>query len=92
MARELKLAERRRDATETRVRAMQDDIKNRLREKGVRKVPGVVNVVDGKRPQRLRQQGDASRRRLQPASISQQFATQGEPGDRLVITRRVSDP
>ena len=41
-AREYRALERKRDRSEMDVRAMQEQIKARLREKGVRKIPGVL--------------------------------------------------
>jgi hypothetical protein len=85
LARELKAAEGQGKTYEAHVRDLQDTIKNRLREKGIRKVPGVVtwSPVKGR--------SGYDNKALQAAAVAAgvdigQFATQGEPGDRLVIT------
>ena len=85
MARELKAAEREGDQFDQRVRAIQDDIKRRLREKGVRKVPGIVTWSE------VKGRNGYDNKAIQQAALAagvdiEQFATQGEPGDRLVVT------
>ena len=84
LAIELKQAQAEGECAEARVRSMQNEIKGRLREKGLRKIPGVVSwsAVKG------RSGYDA--KAIREAAIAngvdiEQFATQGEPTDRLVI-------
>ena len=85
MVRELKQAQSEGEFAEARARARQDDIKTRLREKGLRKIPGVVtwSPVKGR--------NGYDNKAVQAAAIAAgvditPYATQGEPGDRLVIT------
>lgn len=84
MARELRDAEQNRDRDEARVRELQDDLKARLRDKGIRKVPGVVtwSAVKGR--------SGYDNKAIQAAAVAagvdlKPFETQGEPGDRLTI-------
>lgn len=85
LARQLKAAEREGEASETQVRALQDDIKNRLRAKGVRKVPGVVAWSEVKG--RSGYDNKALHAAAAAAGVDiEQYATQGQPGDRLVIS------
>ena len=63
---------------------LQDEIKNRLREKGLRRVPGVVtwSPVKGR--------AGYDNKGIQQAAVAagvdiEQFATVGEPSDRLQI-------
>jgi hypothetical protein len=85
MVRELKQWESSRDNDDAQFRAKQDEIKTRLREKGLRKIPGVVtwSPVKGR--------NGYDNKAVQAAAIAAgvditQYATQGEAGDRLVIT------
>ena len=84
MALDIRRAEENRDQQETVVRELQDEIKNRLREKGVRRVPGIVNWSPVKGRSGYDNKG------IQQAAIAagvdiEQFATIGEPSDRLQI-------
>ena len=85
LARELKMFERDGDQAETKVRELQDDIKRRLREKGLRKIPGVVTWSAVK--PRNGYDNKAVQAAARAAGVDvEQFATQGEASDRLVIT------
>jgi len=84
MARALRYAEQCRDDDDAAVREMQDEIKTRLREKGVKKIPGVVswNSVKGR--------SGYDNKAIKEAAIAagvdiEQFRTTGEATDRLVI-------
>ena len=70
---------------EAEERELQDEIKNRLREKGVKKIPGVVSwsPVKGRSGYRMADLIAAA----EAAGIdTEQFATEGTPGDRLTIS------
>jgi hypothetical protein len=91
MARAAKQLEAVRDANETRLREMQQQIKDRLREKSVRKIPGVVtwSAVKG----RPSWDNKAVREAAAAAGVDVgQFSTVGEPTDRLQITLKDSAP
>ena len=84
MARELRMAEAEGEQAEARVRALQDSIKTRLREKGIRKIPGVVNwsAVKGR--------SGYDNKAVQAAALAagidlKPFMTTGEASDRLAI-------
>ena len=84
MARELKIEEGYRDRNEARVRELQDAIKARLREKGVKKIPGVVTWSN------VKGRTGYDNRAIKQAAVEAgvdigQFETTGEPTDRLVI-------
>jgi hypothetical protein len=73
-----------REESEAHLRELLDAIKNRLREKGVKKIPGVLtwSSVKGK--------AGHDNRAIKQAAVEagvdiRQFETQGEPSDRLVI-------
>ncbi|MBO4228151.1 hypothetical protein [Bradyrhizobium neotropicale] len=84
MARELKAAEDARDHDEARVRELQNAIKTRLREKGVRRIPGVISWSNVKG--RAGYDNKAIREAAIAAGVDvEQFKNQGEPTDRLVI-------
>jgi hypothetical protein len=84
MAREIKEAEVDRDNGEARMRELQNKLKDRLREKGIRKVPGVVawSEVNGRN-------GYDNKALLAAAKAAgidvEQFATKGADSDRLTI-------
>lgn len=81
----LKAYERERDYQDEQVREMQERIKNRLREKGVKKIPGVVSwsPVKGRQGYHMAALLDAA----EAAGIdTAQYATEGTPGDRLTIS------
>jgi hypothetical protein len=80
----LKTAKDDRDRDETLIRQLETDIKIRLREKGVKKIPGVLTWS----PVKARQSYD--NKALKEAAIAagidvEQFSTVGEPTDRLLI-------
>jgi len=80
----LRAVEANRDSDETRLRELQDEIKNRLREKGVRKIPGVLtwSPVKG----RSGYDNKAIATAAADAGVDiEQFKKQGEPTDKLVI-------
>jgi hypothetical protein len=84
MARELQTAKLERDMDEALIRELETDIKARLREKGVKKIPGVLtwSPVKG----RISYDNKAIKDAAVAAGVDvEQFKTQGEPGDRLVI-------
>jgi len=85
LARELKAAESQGQTYEAHVRGLQDEIKRRLRDKGLRKIPGVVtwSPVKGR--------NGYDNKAVIAAAVAagidvNQYKTLGEPGDRLVIT------
>jgi hypothetical protein len=85
LVRTLRSLEKARDANETRLREIQQNIRDRLREKGVRKLPGLLtwSAVKG-RP-------SYDNKGIREAAIAagvdvERFATVGEPTDRLQIT------
>jgi len=84
MARELKATEAARDSSDNMVRELQEAIKTRLREKGVKKIPGVVTWSP------VRGRAGIDIKALKEAAIAagidiSQFETTGDPGDRLTI-------
>lgn len=84
MARDYRQSERERDLAEAVLRKLQDNIKERLREKGVRKIPGVLtwSTVKG----RVSYDNRAIRETLQKHGVDiEKFSTVGEPTDRLAI-------
>ena len=81
----LRTMEKSRDTLDSDVRALQDQIKTRLREKGVRKIPGVLQWSSVKG--RAGYDNKAIKQAAIDAGIDvDQFSTLGEPSDRLVIT------
>jgi hypothetical protein len=85
MARAIKQLESQRDHSDEQVRALQDEVRNRLREKGVRKIPGVLtwSAVKG----RSSYDNKAIQAAATEAGIDlTQFEKVGEPTDRLVIS------
>ena len=85
LARELKAAEGNTKIHEDQVRSLQDDIKTRLRAKGVRKIPGVLvwSEVKG----RESWDNKAIREAAAAAGVDiDQYNTVGEKTDRLVIS------
>ena len=84
MARDILKIEKVRDKSDEMARAMQNELKNRLREKGIRKVPGVLqwSTVKG----RSGYDNKAVKEAAVKAGVDiEQYATQGEPSDRLTI-------
>ena len=84
MALALKSAERDCACDETRVRTLQNAIKDRLREKSVRKIPGILTWSN------VKGRAGYDNKAIKEAAIAAgvdiaQFKTQGEPTDRLVI-------
>lgn len=85
MALGLKEYERERDYQDEQVREMQEQIKNRLREKGVRKIPGVVSWSGVKGREKV--DTKALMEAAAAAGIEvEQYVTEGTPGDRLTIS------
>jgi hypothetical protein len=85
MAQVIKSAEGSRDACDALMRTTQDAMKNRLREKGVRKVPGVVSWTNVKG--RESYDNKAIREAAAKAGVDvEQYQTVGEPTDRLTIS------
>jgi len=83
-ARQYRAAEKDGEDAEMRLREMSVEIKNRLREKGVKKIPGVLQWS----PVKGRQSYD--NKAIKQAAIDagidvEQFSTVGEPTDRLTI-------
>jgi len=81
----LRAMENSRDTLDSDVRAAQDQIKSRLREKGVRKIPGVLQWSS------VKGRTGFDNKAIQKAAVEagvdlDQFKTQGEATDRLVIT------
>lgn len=81
----IKALEGQRDGADERVRELQDELKTRLREKGVRKIPGLVSwsAVKGRQ--------SYNNKAIQAAAIAagidiEQFSTVGEPTDRLTLS------
>lgn len=73
------------EQNEEALRTAHDQIKTRLREKGVKKIPGVVSWTDVKG--RSGYDAKAMRQALVDAGIDiEQFSTVGEPTDRLTIS------
>jgi hypothetical protein len=84
MARQLRTFEAGRDGLDAEYRGLQEAIKARLREKGVKKIPGVVNWSQVKG--RGSYDAKAIREAAAGAGVDiEQFATVGEPSDRLAI-------
>lgn len=74
-----------RDVTDEQVKTLEDDLKTRLRDKGIRKIPGVVSWSSVKGRQSY------NNKAIQAAAIAagidiEQFSTVGEPTDRLTIS------
>jgi hypothetical protein len=85
MAREILALEARQDEVGTDLRAKQDALKARLREKGVRKIPGVLTWSHVKG--RTSYDNKAIQAEAIAAGIDiEQFRTTGEPSDRLTIS------
>ena len=82
----LRAMENSRDTLDSDVRAAQDQIKSRLREKGVRKIPGVLAMVLRQGTHRVTITKQSSKPPSRPALISISSRHMGEPTDRLVIT------
>jgi len=81
----IKHAERRRDAFDEQVRSLQDDLKARLRERGVRKIKGVVSWSSVKG--RETYDNKAIREAAAEAGIDvESMKNIGEPTDRLTIS------
>lgn len=85
LAREIKLLEAMRDESEEKLRSLQDDLKTRLREHGVKKIPGLLSWSHVKGRQSY------NNKAIQAAAIAagidiEQFSTVGEPTDRLTIS------
>lgn len=81
----IKHAERRRDAAEEQVRSLQQDMRDRLRTRGVRKIPGVVSWSSVKGRQSY--DNKAIREAAVQAGIDiEEFSTVGEATDRLTIS------
>ena len=81
----LRALENSRDTLDSDVRALQDQIKARLREKGIRKIPGVLTWSS------VKGRSGFDNKAIQQAAIDagidlDQYRTTGEPTDRLVIT------
>ena len=84
MARTLREAEEARDRDDARVRELQDELKSRLREKGIRKIAGIVSwsAVKGR--------SGYDNKAVQAAAVAagvdiSLYATTGEPTDRLTL-------
>ena len=89
MALAIKHAERRRDIADEQVRSLQDDLKTRLREKGVRKIPGVVSWSSVKG--RETYDNKAIREAAAEAGVDvDSLKNTGEPMDRLTISVKPS--
>lgn len=74
-----------RDTADERLRATQQDMRDRLREHGVKKIPGVVNWSHVKG--RTSYDNKAIQKAAVAAGIDiEQFSTVGEPTDRLTIS------
>jgi hypothetical protein len=85
----VKYKEDERDKTESAFREAQQALKDRLRDRNVRKVPGVVtwSAVKG----RSGWDNEAIRAALVELGINlDEYKTEGEPTDRLVITVKTS--
>ena len=84
LARQLKAAEANCKESENLVREYQDEIRNRLREKGVKKIPGIVSWSPVKG--RAGYDTKALKEAAAAAGVDiTQFETEGVPGDRLTI-------
>jgi CRISPR/Cas system-associated exonuclease Cas4 (RecB family) len=85
MALSYRTMEKSRDGLDSEARALQDQIKQRLREKGVRKIPGLLtwSAVKGRAGYDNKQIKQAA---LDAGIDVEKFKTIGEPTDRLVIT------
>jgi hypothetical protein len=84
LARQLKIEEAYRDRNDASVRELQEEIKSRLREKGVKKIPGVVTWSS------VKGRSGYDNKAIKQAAIEagvdvEQFQTISEPSDRLVI-------
>lgn len=89
MALAIKHAERRRDIADEQVRSLQDDLKIRLRENGVRKIPGVVSWSSIKG--RETYDNKAIREAAAEAGVDvENMKNTGEPTDRLTISVKPS--
>jgi hypothetical protein len=89
MAHTIKRIETERDLADAALNEAQQAIKDRLREKGLRKIPGVVtwSAVKG----RSGWNNAAIREALENLGINlDEYKTEGEPTDRLVITVKTS--
>jgi hypothetical protein len=85
----IKQAERRRDLAEEQVRSLQDELKGRLRAKGVRKIPGVLSWFSVKG--RETYDNRAIREAAAEAGIDvESMKNTGEPTDRLTISVKPS--
>lgn len=85
LARAIKQLDEASDANATRARELTDELKTRLRAKNVRAIPGVVSWSS------VKGRSGFDNKAIKQAAIEagvdvEQFATQGEPTDRLVIT------
>lgn len=91
LALSVKHAERRRDAFNEQARSLQEDLKGRLKAKGVRKIPGVVSWSSIKG--RESYDNKAIREAAIEAGIDiEEFKTTGEPSDHLTISVKPSLP
>ncbi len=85
LAASARVLETARDDNEARLREVQQDIRDRLRAKGVRKIPGIVNWSH------VKGRVSYNNKAIQQAAIAagidiEQFSTVGEPTDRLTIS------
>jgi len=84
MALELKAAKADSEASDSKVRELQDSIRARLREKNLRKIPGVLSWIPVKGRAGYDNKAIIEAARAKGVDI-EQFATIGEPTDRLTI-------
>jgi hypothetical protein len=90
LARQLKVFEAARDGCDQSFRDLQETIKARLREKNVKKIPGVVSWSPVKG--RAGYDNKAIKQAAIDAGVDiSKFETQGEPSDKLVIQIGASD-
>jgi len=90
MCRKVVASQRVADGEAAHVKQLKQDVKERLRDKGLRVVPGVVRWSAVK----ARQSWDvrAMREAMAAAGIDpEQFSTVGEPTDQFVVDKRISD-
>lgn len=84
MALEIKRLETERDESDAGMRGLQDLLKTRLREKGLRKIPGIVSWSS------VKGRSGYDNKQIQAAAVAagvdiEQYANMGEPSDRLSI-------
>lgn len=90
MVREAKQAQEKMDTAKAEFRLQQDNIKHRLREKGVRKIDGVVNWIDVKG--RISYDDVAIRAYAKKKGMDiEKYSDVGDPTDRLILSNQITE-